>query len=164
MFQHNFNTISGGTPWTEFLHTRYSQSRKECSFLIFSGTRAFPGEFIFHEGNIASISFFNYSQNVLFRLFRYVLSTDNTLLFCRRKKNAADGAEVSICFFREFALQLTQYSIPIQKWRFFMYQVDFNHPIHVYLSASAASACPVSPKFFYPRALPYPAPTGTALP
>lgn len=48
------------------------------------------------------------------------------------EKNAADGAEVSICFFREFALQLTQYSIPIQKWRFFMYQVDFNHPIHVY--------------------------------
>ena len=35
---------------------------------------------------IAPISFFNYSQNVLFRLFRYVLSTDNTLLFCRRKK------------------------------------------------------------------------------
>ena len=49
-----------------------------------------------------------------------------------KKKGAADGAEVSICFFREFALQLTQYSIPIQKWRFFMYQVDFNHPIHVY--------------------------------
>ena len=35
---------------------------------------------------IAPISFFNYSQNVLFRLFRHVLSTDNTLLFCRRKK------------------------------------------------------------------------------
>lgn len=48
------------------------------------------------------------------------------------EKSAADSVEVSICFFREFALQLTQYSIPIQKWRFFMYQVDFNHPIHVY--------------------------------
>ncbi len=72
---------------------------------------------------IHKMSFFVFS--------RYVLSTDNTLLFCR-KKTLQTAPKFLFVFFREFALQLTQYSIPIQKWRFFMYQVDFNHPIHVY--------------------------------
>ena len=45
-----------------------------------------------------------------------------------------------------------------------MYQVDFNHPIHVYFIGIGGISMSGLAEILYPRALPYPAPTGTALP